>query len=159
MADRVPGVRCPLPLDLSKLHRLFSERRLWKIMEKKTRLMQWCGPGSTWSQDEMLALHSKAVHNTLMRHIRAQSHGAESVQSWLIVMRTAVHLLTEYATHITLPACCMVENGRLASRDQYRENSADWDTNDTPRLAFAHAEITLHPRGSGRSCQRTQQIF
>lgn len=29
----------------------------------------------------MLALHSKAVHNTLMRHIRAQSHGAESVQS------------------------------------------------------------------------------
>lgn len=84
--------------------RLFSERRLWKIMEKNTRLMQWCGPGSTWSQDEMLALHSKAVHNTLMRHIRAQSHGAESVQSWLIVMRTAVHLLTEYATHITLPA-------------------------------------------------------
>lgn len=106
----------------------------------------------------MLALHSKALpfHET---HTSSEPRGRERAELTYSDADCGAFVNRVRYTHH--PACigCTVENGRLASRDQYRENSADWDTNDTPRLAFAHAEITLHPRGSGRSCQRTQQIF
>lgn len=84
---------------------------------------------------KMLVLHSKAVHTS------SEPRGRERAKLTYSDADCGAFVNRVRYTHH--PACmgCTVENGRLASRDQYRENSADWDTNDTQRRTFTHAEI------------------